>query len=209
MINALLQLLAPVRCVYCSAPKTLLCESHRQSEPPRSDSLERLSGLYATELDPALLAAFSAFKDRSITALAPILAELVSPLLATELWGQAQVVVIPPSTAKAYRTRGFVPVRQILHHCKLQAPVVSLTLARKTMDQRKLTALQRSQNLDGAFRSPALSGKRVLLFDDVLTTGATIREMQRAVEFAGGEVLGFCVLARRFVDSTNQASFKA
>jgi predicted amidophosphoribosyltransferase len=37
----------------------------------------------------------------------------------------------------------------------------------------------------------------VFLFDDVLTTGATMREMNRSVTAAGGKVIGACVLAQR------------
>jgi predicted amidophosphoribosyltransferase len=42
-----------------------------------------------------------------------------------------------------------------------------------------------------------LSGP-VLLFDDVLTTGSTLREMARACRAAGVEVGASCVLAERF-----------
>lgn len=44
-------------------------------------------------------------------------------------------------------------------------------------------------------------GKSVLLFDDVMTTSATIQEMSRAVTQAGGVVTGFCVVARRLLES--------
>lgn len=40
-----------------------------------------------------------------------------------------------------------------------------------------------------------------MLFDDVLTTGATLNEMRRAVEVSGGLVTGFCVLARSILET--------
>jgi predicted amidophosphoribosyltransferase len=45
--------------------------------------------------------------------------------------------------------------------------------------------------------SSSLEGKQVFLFDDVMTTGATINEMARAIRAAGGEVIAGCVLAQR------------
>jgi orotate phosphoribosyltransferase len=38
---------------------------------------------------------------------------------------------------------------------------------------------------------PGVKGRRVILVDDVVTTGATLLEAARAVTSAGGEVVGF------------------
>jgi len=201
MIESILNLLAPVKCVYCSIPKTLFCRDHLLVSVPTLEEVGSLSGYFAHPLDAPLLAALSAYKDRSMTALAHPLARAIESLTATETWRAADLVVIPPSTPKAYRSRGFVPVKLMLRTSKNQLPVVQLQLKRRVKDQRGLDAEARRENLSGAYRSHNLAGKKVLLFDDVLTTSATLQEMQRAVFEAGGLVTGFCVLARRFADS--------
>ena len=201
MIESILNLLAPVKCVYCSIPKTLFCQDHLLASVPTLEEVGSMSGYIAHPLDAPLLAALSAYKDRSMTALSHPLARAIEPLIATESWRAADLVVIPPSTPKAYRSRGFVPVKLMLRTSKNQLPLVQLGLKRRVKDQRGLDAEARLENLSGAYRAPHMPGKKVLLFDDVLTTSATMQEMQRAVLEAGGVVTGFCVLARRFADS--------
>ena len=204
MLNSLLQLIAPVKCVYCSTPKTLFCVDHLLDSASTPEEVGGLTGYFAHELDAPLMAALGAFKDRSMTALAPVLAKALGPLISSPIWQESELVAIPPSTSKAYRSRGFIPVKLLLQHSNSNLPVAQLIRARKVLDQRGLNAQQRSENLSGAYRANSLAGKKVLLFDDVLTTSSTLREMRRAVEAAGGQVTGFCVLARRFADSAAQ-----
>ena len=86
-------------------------------------------------------------------------------------------------------------------------PCAPLLLARvkRTRQQVGLTRAQRQQNLQGAFRvpedaKPQLSGKRVLLVDDVLTTGSTANAASRALLRGGAaqvDVLAFaCVVTQ-------------
>lgn len=96
------------------------------------------------------------------------------------------------------RARGYDPVRLLLRRAGVGAPVVAgLRVARRTRDQAGLPAAERERNLRGALRGrPVLAGRRLLIVDDVLTTGATLREAARAATEAGGAVLGAAVLAR-------------
>lgn len=204
MIEPILQFLAPVRCVYCGTAKTLFCGAHLPEKMPTPELIKGLSGYFAHELNAPLLTALGAFKDRSMTALAPALAGAIQSLIATQPWCDAELIVIPPSTAKAYRSRGFVPAKLVLRNSKNQLPVNQLKLVRKVQDQRGLSAQARTDNLSGAYSASGVVGKKVLLFDDVLTTSATLQEMQRAVLAAGAVVTGFCVLARRFPDLGNR-----
>jgi predicted amidophosphoribosyltransferase len=66
------------------------------------------------------------------------------------------------------------------------------------LDQSTLDAAARAANLAGAFVCvrPAAPGDRpVVVVDDVLTTGATAREAQRALEEAGHRVVGIATVA--------------
>ena len=65
----------------------------------------------------------------------------------------------------------------------------ALVRLRNTKSQTKLGAADRAKNIAGAFRARKdLSGKKFAIIDDVITTGATTRELAAAVEKAGGEV---------------------
>lgn len=82
-------------------------------------------------------------------------------------------------------------------------PVEPLLLARvkRTRSQVGLTRAQRADNLQGAFRvpleaRPRLVGRRVLLVDDVLTTGATANAASRALLRGGASAVDLLAFAR-------------
>lgn len=79
------------------------------------------------------------------------------------------------------------------------APLVlrALVRTRDTPRQATLSRAARLQNVDGAFiGSRVVRGRRVLLVDDVCTTGATLRACIRALRAAGALEVAAFVLAR-------------
>jgi ComF family protein len=75
----------------------------------------------------------------------------------------------------------------------------SLRRTRNTTPQTKLSGSARRQNLKGAFkvrRPDAVAGKRILLLDDVMTTGGTMTECARALRRAGAKDVYAAVVAR-------------
>jgi ComF family protein len=76
-----------------------------------------------------------------------------------------------------------------------------LARVKHTRRQVGLTRAQRQENLQGAFRVPAeakarLEGKRVLLIDDVLTTGSTANAASRALLRGGAASVDILAFAR-------------
>jgi ComF family protein len=76
-----------------------------------------------------------------------------------------------------------------------------LMRTRDTPSQRHLPRAERLANLEGAFalaegRSAQLTGKRVVLVDDVMTSGASLHSAARALRLAGAVHISALVLAR-------------
>jgi ComF family protein len=74
-----------------------------------------------------------------------------------------------------------------------------LVRRRRTPSQARLGPAARARNVRGAFalrRGRDLKGKRVVLVDDVLTTGATAEECARVLRRAGASFVGVLTLAR-------------
>lgn len=66
-----------------------------------------------------------------------------------------------------------------------------LKRTRRTKPQVGLSHAQRLSNLSGAFlASPQVAGKRIILIDDVVTTGGTVLECARALRVQGAKEVG-------------------
>ena len=88
--------------------------------------------------------------------------------------------------AREISRRTHIPVRRLLRR------------VRNTSAQAGLTNAKRRLNVSGAFRAKdrSLEGKRVLLVDDVLTTGATGAACARALKNAGARQVTLLTVAR-------------
>lgn len=75
----------------------------------------------------------------------------------------------------------------------------ALARIRPTEPQISLTAAERRVNVKGAFavnRPGHIAGKRVLLLDDVMTTGSTMNECAKELKKAGAAVVVAATIAR-------------
>ncbi len=111
----------------------------------------------------------------------------------------AECVVPVPCTAAARRRRGFDHVGIVAEGLgrRLGLPVVAALRSRKSADQRDLSAEERRRNRTGSFSACAdVAGARLLLLDDVMTTGATASAAADALLAARAESVRVAVFSR-------------
>ncbi|PPH26306.1 hypothetical protein C5C31_00380 [Rathayibacter rathayi] len=137
-----------------------------------------------------------ALKEEGRTAALAPLGALLRPALGAALAGSAAALVVPPGSWAARVRRGADPVALLVAAAGGRA-VHPLRRSRVLRDQVGLGRVERHGNLDGAFlaRRPLSSWPPVVLVDDVVTSGATLLELRRAVRAAGGTVRSAAALA--------------
>jgi ComF family protein len=204
VFDSLLDLLLPTNCAECSTPPAVYCHVCLSRHRPRSvvrfdvhTPQNSLSGIALSILDENVSKAMSAFKEQNKFAVARA---MVDALLPAESLVPIDVVVAAPSSKGNFAKRGFVPAELIAQRVARRWHLVHMKSAirfvRSVSDQAALSISDRHSNLAGSMTaSSSLAGKRVLLVDDIVTTGATLLEAARVVSAAGGSVAGFVTLA--------------
>jgi len=111
-------------------------------------------------------------------------------------------LVLPlPLHPSRLRTRGFNQsleiARPVARALGVAIDPTLLSRTRATPPQAELPLKERGRNVRGAFACASdLAGKRVLLVDDVMTTGATLREAARILKIHGAGPITVAVAAR-------------
>lgn len=104
-----------------------------------------------------------------------------------------------PATAAAYARRGFDHMELVARGLSglLGIPVADVLVRPHARDQRELGRQARAENLSGTVRATEdLAGARLLLVDDVATTGASFAEATRALLARGALPPTACAFAR-------------
>ncbi|MGE0494836.1 MAG: ComF family protein [Vulcanimicrobiota bacterium] len=135
----------------------------------------RSLGFYQGPLKKAVLGLKSAGQRSLLPALAEALAELIEGP-----W----VLVGVPAVASRKRYRGFEPAVELARAVARATGLEhrqSLVCVVEPGEQKFLSAQQREANLSGVFQAVGAVPERVLLVDDVVTTGATLKACAQAL----------------------------
>lgn len=130
----------------------------------------------------------------------PVVESLMAPLMAESLGGERFDAVVPVPLHRArLAKRGF-------NQAELMGRAVAgrigasfldtLRAVRRTRDQVELTAPDRRENVAGAFEARGPVTGRLLLVDDVMTTGATLNECARVLKTSGAREVHALTLCR-------------
>ena len=130
----------------------------------------------------------------------PVVERLMAPLMAGSLGDERfdAVVAVPLHRARLAK-RGFNQAELLGRAVagRIGAPFLdTLRAVRGTRDQVELTALVRRENVAGAFAARGPVPGRLLLVDDVMTTGATLNECARVLRTSGAREVQALTLCR-------------
>ncbi len=140
------------------------------------------------------------FKYGGRSELAGVLGQLLAEA-ALPLAGRVDCAMPMPLHPARLRERGFnqsaLLARPVARALGVPLAVEGLRRVRPTVDQAGLARADREGNVRGAFAARQLEGApRVLLIDDVRTTGATLASASHALLTAGASEVRALVLAR-------------
>lgn len=196
-------ILYPLRCLGCLKDGESLCESCLAAVPP--DLIEPLA---VGHLDKLIASTnyrdvnlyVQMFKYQFVTVLAGPLAELMLRRL-SGLGDFAGFVLCPvPLHSRRLRERGFNQSELLCQELAVRLGLSVgqfLTRDHYTKHQAQLNRAERLINLKGKFGvKSSVAGLKVLLVDDVYTTGATLQECAQVLKNAGAAQVWGLVLAR-------------
>ena len=176
----------------------MLCEPCRRSLPAylQPDTLPKPEGMQSIRAvwpyEGQIREIVRNYKYSGLRTLAPILSAEMTTVL--QEWNPpVDMIVHIPSHHSRLRERGFDQAELLAREVAGSTSIpflAALSRTRETPIQARASdQQQRRENVRRAFaakQSASLNGKDLLLIDDVMTTGATLREGARAITEAGG-----------------------
>jgi len=190
--------LSPPLCPNCGRPQAsgIVCPDCWQ----RQTEIDGIRSLF--RFDDIIRKAIHQLKYRNLKAISPCLAELLADYLRSNpLPGEALICV--PLHPRRLRERGYNQSNLLARELgeRIDLPVIENCLIRVKQTQPQVRAAdveERRRNVAGAFvcRDERVSGRQIILIDDVCTSGATLESCAVAVKNKGATSVWGLTLAR-------------
>ncbi len=210
ILSSIADLFFPPKCIFCGKPLPKpdrggrVCRGCRRTLPyneeliPPKDGMSRVCAplIYRDGVRDAL----RQFKFHGHSDYAAPLGKFIADEVRRRFAGQYDLITWAPISAARMAQRRYDQGMLLAEAAALELGDVAVSVLEKVRDNppnSSLGAKQRGENVRDAYRATApelVSGKRVLLIDDIYTTGATMGECARVLAEAGAlQVLGAAV----------------
>lgn len=207
----LLDLFYPSRCVFCRRflppGPVRICERCGETLPRTADGGRRRGDFFsecvsALYYENSVRDAVQRYKFDGIQAYAPVFGDLLASCIYENLEGEYDVLSWVPLDPGRRRSRGYDQAELLARNAGkrlLREPVPVLRKKRGIRPQSKTGEPEkRRANIACAYRvidPEAVRGKRILLIDDIVTTGSTLSECAKTLLLAGAEDVRCATLA--------------
>ena len=209
MIRRVLEWLFPRKCVLCREilhrDETDLCRTCRVDQPEypfgkkKVPHISALTAVWMYEGD--VRKSIHRYKFGGARHYAEVYGRLLAMRILRDL-PEAEVITWVPVSRKRKRQRGYDQVELLAEAVSAELRIPCEALLEKFRDNRANSGLktpaERRANVLGVYKVPEgadIRGKRVLLLDDIVTTGATASECARVLLTAGAKEVLFAAVA--------------
>lgn len=212
IFSGMLDLLFPPRCAFCrrilSAGERGMCGKCR-TELRRTSSGGRQTGDYFTVCvaplyyEDTVRESLLRYKFHEATAYAETYGRMIAECVRENLEGKYDLISWVPLSSKRLKKRGYDQAMLMAMAAALELGDVAVSTLEKVKDVPAQSGVgseeKRKANISGAYiccDEELVRGQRILLIDDIVTTGATMSECARVLLLAGAEEVMCAALAR-------------
>ena len=200
MLNFVLDFLFPPVCVICGKiHKNWICEKCK-IKIKHFEKFEYKNGMfYCFEYKDVIRKLLLQYKFFNKSYISYFFAnEIFSNKKVSEIVKSYDIIIPVPLDKEKLKIRGYNQTELILSK-KLKVDSKSLIKIKHTKTQSTLTLEERRNNIKGAFKvkdNKSIKNKKVILFDDIYTTGATVNEISNILKQAGAKEVLVLVIAK-------------
>ena len=208
LFDALLNLLFPPKCPFCGKVQDVsgICPGCEKELPRISDAeaIKKGPGKFrcagAVWYEHTVRDALLRFKFQGASDAAEPLGSLIAQCAAEQFSGEFDIVTWVPVSQKRLRSRGYDQAELLARAACRLWETEPVCLLKKTIDTPPQSRIQeaaaRRANVLGVYETSGdVAGKRILLVDDIYTTGATLGECVRVLKEAGADSVVCAVVA--------------
>lgn len=199
MLRILHELLTPPACIGCAASGPLWCDRCAGIEPSWTRRNVGVTVLSMYPFEGPVRRVIIDWKDEARADAGVRVVHWLRAAVLPLVHAHPLAVVVPvPSSPESQRRRGEAVLAAAVRRAVPEARVGQWLLARGSRrDQSGLSRSERAANLEGSMRFDGPAQSPIILVDDVVTTGATLRESVRAARAGGARPVAACTIAFR------------
>ena len=221
-IHAILDWIYPTQCLICkksiSGVPQMVCDYCWDSIPKVKNTTmaslwlvrEKKGDIYFDDFyscfhfDETFQQIIHAFKYEKMTKLAEeIITKTMPEILENEMITSCDLIIPVPLHKKRFKIRGYnqstLLAKKLSNHLKIPVVENALLRIKNTKSQTKLDAEERQQNIKHAFeveKKCNFKNTRILLLDDLITTGVTASECAKILKKEGAKEIFVFTIAR-------------
>lgn len=212
VLSGLLDLLYPPRCVFCrkllKKGEGSVCEKCRDELPYTVNGGKQTGDFFSVCVAPlyyegTVRESILRYKFSEAAGYAQTYGALVAECIRDNLRGRYDLISWVPLSRKRYKERGYDQAMLLALSTAKELDGEAVSTLKKHRDVARQSSMgsaeKRRANISGVYRAadPGLvEGKRVLLIDDIVTTGSTLSECARILLQSGAEEVVCAAIAR-------------